>query len=171
MKKEERFLKITGIAFVVVVIIFVGLLLRALLATVQGDRADAAFLLLWAIALDMVFTGIRNVAVERYNDKIEKEEQERAEQYERARKTKASATQEDIASLLESLGYKEFLVVINYDRDMQYYQEYGNGHWSFQQAEGHRMKLKEAAMLANDFRKKGVVSARVITTSGATTIF
>jgi hypothetical protein len=80
MKKEERLLKIAGTTLIIVIVVFLILLSCAVYATIMGNRSDAAFLLLWAIAIDIIFTGMRNVAVEKYNDKIDKEQEEQTEE-------------------------------------------------------------------------------------------
>jgi hypothetical protein len=172
MKKEERNLKIAALVQLGMMIIFVICLGLALYYSIAGDRVDAAFLLLWCIALEIIWTGVINVLKDRYNDAldVEAEEKERNAWYNNRR---SIATDYEIDHLHKG-GENEFLVISGQNisgqnKEVSFYS--GIDQWSTMQASGMRLSLREAALWARSLRRMGVKDARVITVTGGITIY
>ena len=72
MKKWKIIMVIMGAIYIVSIIIFIILMTYAVVFTIKDNRQDAIFCLLWGIAIDMIFTAIRNIVADIYNHALDK---------------------------------------------------------------------------------------------------
>jgi hypothetical protein len=151
-----------GYWFMVVArVLFFALFVAGVVAYISGRYRVAGYLLMMAAALGGI---VEPAMAGGYKAASKDLDRQQAMQ----RRTVASATDEEIGDIQwsDDLGY---LVVKWYDRDIMYLG--GGGIWSSMQADGIRMKLSEAAVRAMIYRERGMSSCRVMTETGATTIF